>query len=58
MLVKCDMQGWHVIAEWYGAIRVIFRPANGPGLEILDIRDCIEFANDPDIRPLERSVNL
>ena len=39
--IRCTkLEGWSVWAIWYGEFWPVFRPDNGIGLEILDIRDC------------------
>lgn len=52
MEIRCTHEnGWHVVADWFGEIRIVFMPRNVPnapmhgphGLEILDIRDCREW---------------
>lgn len=35
--------GWQVEADWLGDRRAIWRPLNGPGLELLDIWDCLDY---------------
>ena len=35
--------GWHVRMEWADGFVDRFQPANGPGFELLDIRDCRAF---------------
>lgn len=37
--------GWQVEADWHGERRPIFRPGNGPGLELLDVRDCLAYVS-------------
>ena len=36
-------KGWHVRIEWSDEYIDHFEPRNGPGFELLDIRDCREF---------------
>lgn len=46
MQVRCDSKGWHVVAEWFGTMRTVFRPDNGFDLVFFDLQDCIRFTID------------
>lgn len=38
---------WVVVGKWYGDFEsIVFDPDNGPGWELLDLRDCMDFVKE------------